>query len=107
MLVSRSTDPVDPWVTADALVGWIDQNDLKVLESCILVHPVGVEHAQATTSASNTLLSDRAQRAPGLEMIDTSIARLTINLTLVHWTLAASATDTYTVDAESLLRFVS
>jgi len=100
-------DPVDARVTTDALVGWINHDDLEVLEGSILVHPVRVEHTKVAAATSATLLGDTAQGAPGLQCTDTSIARLSVHLTLVDWTLAATTTDAHTVDAVSLLGLVS
>jgi len=107
VLVDRSADPVDARVTTDSLVGWVDHDDLEVLEGGILVNPVRVEDTEVSTLPGSTLLSDATQRPAGLQVVDTSIARLAINLTLVHRTLAASTTDAHTIDAEALLGLVS
>merc|ERR1711904_233995 len=107
MLHHRCADPVDARITTDALVGRINHDDLEILEGSSLVHPVRVEHTQVATFASGTLLGDTAQRSPGLQVVDTSVARLTIHLALVHWTLAATTTDANTVDAETLLSLVA
>jgi len=107
VLVGRVDDPVDARVAADSLVGWVDHDDLEVLEGSVLVDPVRVKHTEATATASCALLGDAAERAPSLQCGDTSIARLSVHLTLVHWTLAATTADTHTVHAVSLLGLVS
>ena len=40
VLVHRFADPVGLGVTADGLVEWINQDDLKELVSRVLAHPV-------------------------------------------------------------------
>lgn len=56
MLVDWFADPVDSGVTAHSLVERIHHDDLKVLVSGILSHPIGVKHSQAAAVATSTLL---------------------------------------------------
>lgn len=56
MLHDSLADPVDLGVTSDGIVIGINENDLKVLVGRILGHPVRVEDAETTETASNTFL---------------------------------------------------
>merc|ERR1719181_407156 len=107
VLHHRFADPVDARVATDALVRHIDHDDLEILEGGILVHPVGVEHTKVASFTSSTLLSDTAKRATSLQVVDTSIARLPVDLTLVDRALATTTADTHTVHAVALLGLVS
>merc|ERR1711988_1191597 len=107
VLVHRVDDPVDARITTDGLVGRIHHDDLEVLVGGIGVHPVGVEHTHVAGLAGHTLLGHAAQGAAGLEGGDTSIAGLSVHLTLVDRTLAATTADTHTVDAVALLGLVA
>ena len=76
VLVDRLDDPVDAGVVADSLVLRIDQDNLEVLVSRVLVDPVAVENTQVGAAASNTLLSGRAERALELQLVDTLVLGL-------------------------------
>ena len=58
MLHHRLADPVDAGVVADGVVAGVHKNDLVVLEGGVLVHPIGVEHAEAAELPAGSLLSD-------------------------------------------------
>jgi len=80
-------------------VGWGD--------GAYVVDPVGVEHTKVATSASDTLFGLGPEGATELEVVDTGVARLTVDLTLVDWTLAASTAHLGAVDHVALLGLVS
>lgn len=73
----------------------IDKDNFKVLIRGILIDPIRVEHAKVSTFATCTLLSYGAFVALELKLSDTLMLRLTILNTLLHRTLATSATDTH------------
>jgi hypothetical protein len=59
-----------------------------------LIHPVGVEHPQATQPTSSSLLSNRPLVSLELELGDTLVLGLAINNTLGHRSLPATTPDT-------------
>jgi hypothetical protein len=126
-LVHRLDDPVDAGVAADRLVLGVNEDDLEVLVSSVLVNPVGVysqpsasclqpnpnthrertQHAQVSASPANTLLSSGPQRALVLELVDTLVGGLSVGGTLGDGLLAVSTADTDTVDNVALLGLVT
>jgi len=107
VLVNRLDDPVDSGVATDGLVLGVNEDDLKVLVSSILVDPVRVQHSQVGTSSSNTLLGSGAERPLVLELVDTLVGRLSVGGTLRDGLLSVSTADTDTVDNVALLGLVS
>lgn len=76
VLVHWVDDPVDAGIAADGLVLWVHEDDLVVLVGAVLVDPVAVEHAQVGSTAADTLLSSRLQRALVLQLVDSLVGRL-------------------------------
>ena len=107
VLVDRVTDPVHARVSADSLVLGVDQDDLVVLVSRVLVHPVGVQDAQVGAATANTLFSSCTQRSLVLELVDTLGSGLTIDLALGNGSLTTTTTDADSVDHVSLLGLVA
>lgn len=107
VLVDGVDDPVDAGVDADGLVLGVDHDDLVVLVGRVLVDPVGVEDAQVSTAATNTLLSGGTERALVLELVDTLVGGLAEGSTLLGRLLAATAADTDAVDDVALLGLVA
>lgn len=70
------TDPVDAGITADGLVLGIDKDDLVVLVGGVLVDPVGVQDAQVSSAATNTLLSGGLESTLVLELVNTVVGGL-------------------------------
>lgn len=132
VLHSGPADPVDARVAADNRVGRIHQDDLptrlvrklcaakiimralfarvafhlEVLVHAVRRHPVGVKDAQVAAALANTLLSNRAQVAAELKLVDTLSLGLTIDDTLVHGPLPVAAPDTDAEDDEALLGLI-
>lgn len=107
VLVDSLGDPVDAGITADGRVRGVDEDDLEVLVGGVLVNPVGVEDTQVTATTADLLLSNGTVGALVLELVDTLVGGLTVGGTLVSVTLAATATDTDTVDHVALLGLVA
>lgn len=107
VLVDGVDDPVDAGVDADGLVLGVDKDDLVVLVGRVLVDPVGVEDAQVSAAAANTLLSGGTERALVLELVDTLVGGLAVGGTLGSGLLAATAADTDAVDNVALLGLVA
>merc|ERR1711899_217097 len=83
VLVLAGADPVDARVSADGLVGWVNHDDLVVLETGILTNPVGVEDAEVRALAGNALLSNVLVSALSLDLSDAAgVAGLTVDGTL-------------------------
>lgn len=76
VLVDGVDDPVDAGVDADGLVAGVDEDDLVVLVGGVLVDPVGVQDAQVSAAATNTLLSGGLEGALVLELVDTLVGGL-------------------------------
>lgn len=106
-LVDCITDPVDSGISANSLVEWINKDNLKVLVGRILSNPVGIENTQILASSTNTLFSNSLQASSGLQLGDSLARGLSVHLSLVHWSLAASTANAHSVDAEALLGLVS
>lgn len=70
------TDPVDAGITTDGLVLGIDKDDLVVLVGGVLVDPVGVQDAQVSSAATNTLLSGGLESTLVLELVNTVVGGL-------------------------------
>jgi hypothetical protein len=107
VLVNRVDDPVDASITTDGLVVGINKDNLEVLVGSILVNPVGVQDAQVSALAANTLLSGGLERALVLEVVNTLVDGLTEGGTLGGGSLTVTATDTDTVDNITLLGLVA
>jgi len=107
VLVHSTDDPVDSGVIADSDVVGVNQNYLIVLESGILVNPIGVQDTHVTSETPNTVLSNRAQVALELQVVNTSIHRLTVHDTAVVRSLASSAANGNTVHRVTLLGLVA
>jgi len=82
MLVHRIGDPVNSRVVTNGIVGWVYENNLKVLVDSILVDPVRVQYTKSTTFASYALLSNIAKVSGWFQLGNTLIDWLTINNTL-------------------------
>ena len=76
VLVDRVDDPVDAGITADGLVGGVDEDDLVVLVGGILVDPVRVENAQVGAAAADTLLGGGLEGSLVLELVHTLVGGL-------------------------------
>jgi hypothetical protein len=74
--VDGVTDPVDAGITADGLVLGVDEDNLEVLVGGVLVDPVGVQDAQVSGAAADTLLSSRLESTLVLELVDTVVGGL-------------------------------
>ena len=107
VLVHRVADPVNTSIIANDNVVRVDENHLEVFVSSILVHPVGVQHTEVSASTANTLLSNAAEIADKLELVNTLVLWLTIHNSTRVGSLAATTTDSNTVDDVSLLLFES
>lgn len=69
-------DPVDAGITADGLVLGVDEDNLEVLVGGVLVDPVGVQDAQVSGAAADTLLSSRLESTLVLELVDSVVGGL-------------------------------
>jgi hypothetical protein len=76
VLVDGVDDPVDAGVDADGLVLGVDEDDLVVLVGGVLVDPVGVQDAQVSAAAADTLLGGGLEGALVLELVDTLVGGL-------------------------------
>lgn len=100
-------NPVDSGVIGDGLVAGVDKDDLEELESTVLADPVRVEDSEVSAASANSLLSNSAVRSVGLELVDTLVDGLAVDNTLGDGSLAATASDSDSVDHVALLGLVS
>jgi hypothetical protein len=107
VLVNGVADPVDAGITADGLVLGVNEDDLEVLVGGVLVDPVGVQDTQVGATAADTLLSGGTESTLVLELVDSHVGGLAVGGTLGNGPLAATASDTDTVDNISLLSLVA
>ncbi len=107
MLVHRVDNPADTGVVSDGGVVGINHDDLVILVGSILVHPVTVEYPQVGTCPASTLLCHTAQVAHKLKLGDTLVLGLTVHDTLVVGSLAATTTNSATIDNITLLGLVT
>ena len=107
MLVYRVDNPVDTGVVSDGGVVGINQDNLVILVSRILVDPVTVEYPQVGTCSAGTLLCYTAQVAHKFKLGDTLVLGLTVHDTLVIGSLATTTTDGATIDNITLLCLVA
>ena len=106
-LVLGGGNPVDSGVTGDGLVVGVNKDDLEELEGSVLTHPVGVEHSQVSAASSNSLLGGGSVRSVGLQLVDTLVDGLTVDDTLGDGSLAATSSDSDSVDHVALLGLVT
>lgn len=76
VLVDGVDDPVDAGIAADSLVLGVNEDDLVVLVGAVLVDPVGVEDAEVSAAAADTLLGGGLEGALVLELVDTLVGGL-------------------------------
>jgi len=107
VLVHGVGHPVHLRVIADRLVLRVHHDHFVVFVSGVLVHPVRVQHPQVAGAAANALLRRGLHVAVELQLLDTSVARLTEHHAFVHRLLAAAAADSYAVNAEAFLGLVT
>ena len=98
VLVHGVDNPVDARVVANSDVVGVDHDHFKVLVRGVLVHPVRVEHAQVGAPSACTLLSHATQVASKLQLVNTLVLWLTVHNALVVGSLAATTTNSYTVN---------
>jgi hypothetical protein len=103
----------------------VDEDDLVVLVSRVLVDPVGVEDAEIGATTTDTLFSCGTEGSLVLELVDTLVGWLacvancqsmpphancepshTVGSTLWRWSLAATTTNSDAVDNVALLGLV-
>jgi len=107
VLVYGVNDPVDARIVSDANVVRINENYFKVFVCCILVNPIGVEHAQVHASTTSALFGNTAKVTREFELVDTSILWLSINNSLWVGSLSATTTNGNTVNNITLLSLVA
>jgi len=82
VLVNWVADPVNSRVVANSSVGWVNQNDLKVLVDSILVDPVRAQYTKSTTFTSYALLGNTAKVSDRLQLGDTLVDWFSVDNTL-------------------------
>ena len=100
-------NPVDSGVSGDGLVVGVNKDNLEELEGSVLTNPVRVEDSEVSAASSNTLLSDGSVGSVGLELVDTLVNGLAVNDTLGDGSLAATSSDSDSVNHVALLGLVA
>ena len=99
-------DPVDVRVVADRVVERVDQDDLVVLVSRVLVDEVRVEDTEVRAPSARSLLGVRPERADSLLLQDTLCSRLAVDDALGDQFLSPASGDAHAVDDVALLGLV-
>lgn len=100
-------DPVDVRVVADSVVERVDQDDLVVFVSRVLIDEVRVEDSEVRASSAGSLLGIGSERADSLLLQDTLCSRLAVDDTLGDQFLSATSGDAHAVDDVALLGLVA
>lgn len=79
VLVDWVDDPVDARIAADGLVLRVNEDDLEVLVSGVLVDPVRVQNSQVGTTTTDTLLSSGLEGSLVLKLVNTLVGWLSCN----------------------------
>jgi hypothetical protein len=72
-LVNWINNPIDARITTDGLMLGINQNDLEVLISGILVDPVGVKDAKIGAATTDSFFGRGAEGALVFELVDSLV----------------------------------
>ena len=80
MLHLGGADPVDAWVASDGTMGGVHNDDFEELVGGILADPIRVEHSHLWEALANSLLGDGADGALVLELVDTLVLWLPVDL---------------------------
>ena len=107
VLVHGVHNPVDAGIVANLCVRRIDQDNLIILHSSILVNPVTVQNTQVGILASNLFFCNALEVAFKLEVVNTLVLGLTPDHAAVVLTLASSAADTTADNDVTLLGLVT
>ena len=107
VLVLVGGNPVDSGVSSDSLVSGVNKDNLIELKGSVLTNPVRVEDSEVSATSANTLLSNSSVGSGGLELVDTLVDGLAVNNTLGDGSLAATTSDSNSVDNVALLGLVS
>ncbi len=100
-------NPVNSGVAGHSLVVGVNHDDFEEFEGTVLTNPVGVEDAEVSAASADSLLSDSAMRAGGLELVDTLVHGLAVDNTLGDRSLTATTSDSNSVDHVALLGLVA
>ena len=85
-------------------MGWVNEDDLVELVASVLSDPVGVENTEVAALAANALLTDRFVGSGLLDLSQaTGVAWLTVNTSLLDWSLTSSPANADSVDDVALL----
>merc|ERR1712063_55984 len=101
------TDPVDARIVSDCGVRWIDYDNFKKFISGILVNPVRRKNSKVSSTATNSLFSNRSQTSLEFKLSNTLVDWFTVSDTLWSNSFTGTSANTNTVDNIALFSFVS
>lgn len=107
VLVHRVADPIDSWILANGLVCSINQDNLKIFVSRILIKPVGIEDLETTQFPPSTLLCNRTLAALKFQLCDPLVCGFTIHNTFRNRPFSPTTPYTYSVDHIALFGLVA
>jgi len=93
MFMHTLADPVDSRVVTNGGVVRVDKNNFEPFESGILAHPVRVEDTKVGSLPSCFFFCNRSKVSCGLQVVDTLVARLSVND--AFWVLAFSVSTAH------------
>ena len=107
VLVDGVADPVDSRVVPNSRMHGINENDLEIFVSGILIDPVRVQDTHVSANPAGTLLSNTLHVSVEFELSNTLILGLSVYDPPMVGPLAATATHSNAIDSVSLFRFVA
>ena len=83
-LVNWVDNPIDSGISANGLVAWVYENNLKVLIRRVLIDPVRVENAEIGTPTADSFFGGGFERSLVLELIYTLVGGFAWQLILAQ-----------------------
>jgi len=103
MLMYCLAYPVNSRVSSYCLVLRVHHDDFIVHVRWILAYPVRIQHTESTCQSTGPLLSFRSCSSLKFDLVDTFIPRFTVSCTLRHGSLAATTSQSNSIDDVPLL----
>lgn len=85
----------------------VNKDDFEELEGSVLTYPVRVEHSEVSAFHTDSGFSDGSVGSGGLELVDTLVDGLSVDLSLGNGSLSATSSNSNSVYNVSLLGLVT
>lgn len=97
-----SSNPVDSGIISDAVMSWVDHDDLEVFVGSVLSNPIAVQYSETSQSSANSFLGLWPEVSGGLELINTNRGWLSSDDSLGDRSLSSTSSDSNSVDDVAL-----